>query len=175
VTSSRHVVFSHGKESGPWGTKIVAMAETARAAGCQVESIDYRGIDTAEGRVDRLVEVCKDLRGELVLVGSSLGGFVATAAASFLHARGVFLLAPAFYMDGLPALPPKVLDCPVEIVHGWHDEVVPLEHSLRFAREYGAALHVINDDHRLQGSIGRIRRLFEYFLLALDLPPEPGA
>ncbi len=172
MAASRYVVFSHGKESGPWGKKIIALAETARSEGYTVESIDYRGIDTVEGRVAKLAEGCKNLQGELVLVGSSLGGFVATAASSFLHARGLFLMAPALYMDGLPTLRPKVVDCPVEVVHGWNDDVVPLEHSMRFAREYGAALHLLDDDHGLHGSIRRIKHLFEYFLIAIDLPPE---
>ena len=40
-----YVCFSHGQESGPWGTKISAMADLARDRGCQVESIDYRGLE----------------------------------------------------------------------------------------------------------------------------------
>lgn len=171
MAASRYVVFSHGKESGPWGSKILALAETARRAGFAAESIDYRGIDSVEGRVAKLVEACQGLPGDLVLVGSSLGGFVATAAASSLQVRGLFLMAPAFYKEGLPTLRPLVIDFPVEIVHGWHDDVVPPEHSLRFAREHGAVLHLLNDDHVLHGSIGRIQRLFEDFLAAIDAPP----
>ena len=34
------VVFSHGKESGPWGTKIMAMAAVVRDLGLTVESVD---------------------------------------------------------------------------------------------------------------------------------------
>ncbi len=173
MDSSRYVVFSHGKESGPWGTKILAMAERARSQGYGVESIDYRGLDTVEARIAKLLERCRQLPGEPVLVGSSLGGFVATAAASSLQARGLFLLAPALYMEGLPGLQPNVVDCPAEIVHGWHDDVVPLEHSLRFAREYRAALHLLDDDHRLQRSIGRIQHLLEHFLSTLERPDSP--
>ena len=168
----RYVVFSHGKDSEPWGSKISLLAETARVEGYEVDSVDYRGVDDPLERVARLVDACQGLAGDLVLVGSSLGGYVCTAASSFLHARGVFLLAPAFYLDPLPPLRPRVVDCPVEIVHGWHDDVVPLEHSTRFAREYGAALHVLDDDHRLHGSIRRIKHLFEFFLISIDLPPE---
>ena len=43
--AERFVVFSHGKDSEPWGSKIAAMAEIAREEGFQVESVDYRGID----------------------------------------------------------------------------------------------------------------------------------
>ncbi len=52
-----------------------------------------------------------------------------------LHARGVFLMAPALYLEGLPPLRERLLDCPAAIVHGWLDEAVPVEHSIRFARE----------------------------------------
>lgn len=168
--TSRYVVFSHGKESGPWGRKIAALADVARSEGYQAESVDYRGIDGPRERIARLVDFCKELQGDLVLVGSSMGGYVSVASASLLHARGVFLMAPALYMEGLPPLRENLLDCPATIVHGWYDEVVPFEHSVRFAKDYGAALHLLRSDHRLHNQLRVIRYLFEYFLIALDLP-----
>ena len=135
VVMGRHVVFSHGQESGPWGRKISALADVARSEGYEAHSVDYRGIDAPKARVARLVDFCKELSGDLVLVGSSLGGFVAVSSASLLHARGLFLMAPALYVPGLPELRPGRLDCPVVVVHGWRDEVVPPEDSVRFARE----------------------------------------
>ena len=173
--ANRYVVFSHGKDSGPWGKKITALADVARAEGYDVESVDYRGIDTPRGRIDRLIEVCKKLSGDLVLVGSSLGGYVTVAAASLLHARGAFIMAPALYMEGLPPLRERLLDCPTMIVHGWNDAVVPVEHSIRFAREYRAGLHLLDDDHQLHLQLPFIRYVFEYFLIGLDQPAEPGA
>ena len=86
--------------------------------------------------IAKLVDFCKELAGDLVLVGSSLGGYIAVASASLLHARGVFLMAPALYMEGLPELRAGVLDCPASVVHGWRDDVVPYEHSVRFANTY---------------------------------------
>jgi pimeloyl-ACP methyl ester carboxylesterase len=168
--TTRYVVFSHGQESGPWGRKISALAEVARSEGYETESVDYRGIDTPRERITRLADFCKELQGDLVLVGSSLGGYVAVASASLLHARGVFLMAPALYLEGLPELRAGVLDCPAAIVHGWGDDVVPYAHSMRFAQHYGAALHLLNADHRLHSQIRVLRYLFEYFLIALDLP-----
>lgn len=169
--SKRYVVFSHGKDSGPWGTKISALAETARAEGYEVESVDYRGIESATERVTRLADFCKNLHGELVLVGSSLGGYVSVAAAATLHARGVFLMAPALYVPGLPPLRQRMLDCPAALIHGWRDAVVPFDGSVRFAREYGAQLHLLDSDHQLHDQLRFIKYLFEYFLIALDLPP----
>jgi predicted esterase YcpF (UPF0227 family) len=88
--TERYVVFSHGKDSEPWGSKIAAMAEIAREEGFHVESVDYRGIDDPQARVTRLLAFCKDLRGSLVLVGSSMGGYVSVAGSSLLQARGMF-------------------------------------------------------------------------------------
>ena len=52
---TRHVVFSHGQESGPWGRKISALAEIARSEGYEAHSVDYRGIDLPRARVAKLV------------------------------------------------------------------------------------------------------------------------
>jgi len=169
--TQRYVVFSHGQESGTWGRKISALAEVARSEGYEVHSVDYRGIEEPRARVAKLVESCKEFAGDLVLVGSSMGGYVSVASASLLHARGVFLMAPALYMEGLPELRQGVLDCPSAIVHGWRDDVVPFEHSVRFAKTYRSALHLVESDHRLHNQIRVIQYLFEYFLIALDLPP----
>jgi predicted alpha/beta-hydrolase family hydrolase len=167
---SRHVVFSHGKESGPWGRKISALAEVARSERYEAHSVDYRGLEEPRARVAKLVDFCKELSGDLVLVGSSLGGYVAVASASLLHARGLFLMAPALYLEGLPELRAGVIDCPASVVHGWRDDVVPFEHSVRFANSSKAALHLLESDHRLHNQLRVIQYLFEYFLIALDLP-----
>jgi fermentation-respiration switch protein FrsA (DUF1100 family) len=171
VAAGRHVVFSHGQESGPWGRKISALAEVARSEGYEAHSVDYRGIVEPRARVAKLVAFCKELSGTLILVGSSVGGYVSVASASLLHARGVFLMAPALYLPGLPELRPGVLDCPATVVHGWRDEVVPYEHSVRFAQSSRSALYLLESDHQLHDQIRAIQNLFEYFLIALDLPP----
>ena len=51
VVTGRHVVFSHGLESGPWGRKISALAEVGRAEGYDVHSVDYRGITEPLARI----------------------------------------------------------------------------------------------------------------------------
>jgi pimeloyl-ACP methyl ester carboxylesterase len=163
------VCFSHGQESGPWGTKISAMADVARAEGWTVESLDYQGIDDARVRADKLVEYCRDQGEPIVLVGSSMGGYVATAAAARVGARGLFLLAPALYMPGYGEYMPDPLpDSPTMIVHGWRDAVVPHEGSVRYGRETGASVVLLDSDHRLTAMIDVINRLFRDFLSDLD-------
>ncbi|NNF41393.1 MAG: alpha/beta hydrolase [Woeseiaceae bacterium] len=158
------VIFSHGQESGPWGTKIRAMAEQVRAMGCEADSIDYQGIEDPGERAAKLRRECAQIDDRLILVGSSMGGHVATAAAGELGAAGLFLLAPAFYMPGFEELTPAAPAIPICIVHGWHDDIVPLEHSIRFARDCSATLHVVNGDHRLTANIDEINEFLTYFI-----------
>ena len=162
------VYFSHGQESGPWGTKIKSMAATVGKLGCRAESVDYRGIADPTDRVVKLVAECADVDEPLVLVGSSMGGHVATAAAAKVGAVGVFVLAPAYYMPGYEALTPPAPDIPISIVHGWKDDVVPVDNSIRFARACGANLHILDGDHRLTANIDDINHLLARFIETLD-------
>ncbi len=69
------VIFSHGKESGPWGSKIKAMADLAESKGCEVDSIDYTDlVDEPDARAERLIAVLQQETGPVILVGSSMGG-----------------------------------------------------------------------------------------------------
>ena len=150
------VIFSHGQESGPWGTKIRAMADLARELGCEADSIDYQGIADPSERVAKLINEVQDIDDKLILVGSSMGGHVATAAAEKLGAAALFVLAPAYYMPGFEDLTPPPPGMPFTIVHGWRDDVVPVENSIRYAGECRATLHVIDGDHRLTDNIDEI-------------------
>lgn len=158
------VIFSHGQESGPWGTKINKMAEAVRQAGHFADSVDYRGIDDPGERVNKLIAYCKELDTPPVLVGSSMGGHVATAAAATVSAKGLFVLAPAYYMPGFEALTPVPPEVPIQIVHGWHDDIVPVENSIRYAQECHAGLAIVDSDHRLTSAIDKIVAHLHYFL-----------
>src|SRR5512137_987689 len=100
---SATVCFCHGRESGPWGTKIRRLARVAEQFGCRVVSPDDRDTWDPGERVRRLVRLAADLPRPLILVGSSMGGYVVAAAATELQPLGLFLLAPAV---GLPGYPP---------------------------------------------------------------------
>jgi alpha/beta superfamily hydrolase len=158
------VCFSHGQESGPWGTKIRAMADVSEAAGWAVESIDYQGMPDPQARVEKLVAWCGRQDESPVLVGSSMGGFVANAAASRIGAPGLFLLAPALYLPGYEEFMPEHPSCRTLIVHGWSDDVVPWQGSVRYGSETGAELMLVDGDHRLTSNIDLISRLLLDFL-----------
>ncbi len=169
------VVFSHGKESGPLGAKIQALMAVARQQGAQVLSVDYRqdppGVahDPAQAgedrrRVAQLLATPLPAHGPLVLVGSSMGGYVATLASQTLQPAGLFLMAPAFYLPGYAQQDPAPHASCVLLVHGWGDTVVPAAHSLRFAQQHRCALHLLDGDHRLDAALPQLEALFALFL-----------
>ena len=157
------VYFSHGKESGPWGSKIKRLADVAKSFNYSVESIDYSDILDPDIRVERLINILENTEEDFILVGSSMGGYVSLVASEQVTTKGVFLLAPALYMNGY-----KIQDYSnntnVEIVHGWSDDIIPPENSIKFAKNNDCSLHLIAGDHRLNSSIEIVENLFSRFL-----------
>ena len=158
------VVFSHGKESGPWGTKITRLAKIAEANELTVESIDYTDTMDPDVRADRLLDILSAETGEYLLVGSSMGGYVSLVASEKLAARSIFLMAPALYIPGFRQQSYPSGCAHIEIVHGWDDDIIPVENSIRYAREADCSLHLISGDHALNGSLATVASLFENFI-----------
>jgi alpha/beta superfamily hydrolase len=161
------VCFSHGKESGPWGVKITALAKVAENLGFSVTSIDYRKESDPELRVKRLCCEFEPSDGINVLVGSSMGGYVAAIASRHLNPDGLFLMAPAFGIEGYREQCPTPAARKITVVHGLNDMIVPCRNSVDFALKYHAELHLLDDDHPLTNSIPVICDLFRSFLNSL--------
>lgn len=157
------VYFAHGKESGPWGRKIQDLAKVAQDQGFVVESPDYSTTMNPYERVEMLLSQ-QPQATNLVLVGSSMGGFVSTIASQKLHPAGLFLLAPAFYMPGYTEHVPSGQIRELVVVHGWQDAIIPVTHSIRFAQEYQAQLYILNSDHQLLDQLPLLCQLFKLFL-----------
>ena len=83
------IIFSHGKESGPQGSKILAMAKVAESLGFTCQSIDYCGLEDPMSRVAKCKSVVSRLKDAPILVGSSMGGYVSTAVARLGSNSGV--------------------------------------------------------------------------------------
>ena len=165
-----YVVFSHGKESGPMGSKIRCLMAEAERLGLKTLSVDYRNCATASERVVLLDETLKNLDTppqQVVLVGSSMGGYVSTVMANNLPVAGLFLMAPALWMlaEEYTVQTYQPQTSKVEITHGINDEVVPYENSIRFTREHeGTILHLVPDDHRLKASLDFLACQFRRFI-----------
>ncbi len=152
------IVFSHGKESGPEGGKIRHLRETAHEhCTCNTLSVDYREIKSPDERAKHLVETALKLHGDIIFVGSSMGGYVSTVASCSVPVRGLLLMAPAFYLGAEYKVARPSTPCDkVSIVHGRLDEEVPFEKSVKFAEEFGAKLKLVDDGHRLKKSYGEL-------------------
>ncbi len=173
MSVERLVCFAHGKESGPWGTKITRLAEVARTRGFEVMSPDYSGTHDPHERVKLLLDL--DPRaGKLVLVGSSMGGYVAAHACANLAPDALFLMAPALYFPGWDAEPQGIPrhSC---VVHGWDDEVVPVDRAQRFAQAHGSELHLLHSGHTLNDQLPALSflldRMLERVVAAGEMPP----
>jgi len=168
------VIFAHGRESGPWGTKIRAMAKVVEALGGCVVSPDHSDTRDPELRVARLIAEAGNHDDPIVLVGSSMGGYVATLASRTVNPVGLFLMAPAFGMPGYQNPSPQPCAGSLSVVYGWDDPVVPFEGVMTFAHTYRATLHVVPAGHALVEQMDWLTRIFALFLedsLALNEAP----
>ena len=157
-------IYNHGKESEPWGSKALALAKIAEQHGYSVQSPDYRAQSDPDERVRQLLTMDFSEYQEIVLIGSSMGAYVATVAAEKLQPAGLFLLAPAFYLPGYQQTqfyPPanKTL-----VIHGWQDDIVNPEHAWRFCQQYQIRLNMLDADHRLLSEMPKITQTFDLFL-----------
>lgn len=160
------ICFNHGKESGPWGTKIARLAEIGRARGYAVMSPDYTHTHDPQKRVDQLLDLAPHGR-PLVLVGSSMGGYVAAHACAALRPDALFLMAPALYFPGWESEP---ADIPAycEVLHGLHDDIVPTAVAERFCAVHGARLHLLEAGHTLNECLDTVAEHFDRFLTRLS-------
>lgn len=158
-----YIIFNHGKESGPWGSKISALAEVARKHNFSVDSVDYEGIYDPGKRVQMLLEFCRSRR-PAILVGSSMGGYVAATASETIKPDGLFLMAPAFGIPSYELNNPKPVATYTSIVHGWNDEIVPVDNVLRYAKENNCTLTVLDAGHTLNERLGEICIIFDAFI-----------
>ena len=177
MPNSPLVIFSHGKETGPWGTKIRRLADVAQSAGWQVISVDYAAqtgqLDAPAGlRLQALLHLLATSlppHSQLALVGSSMGGWVSAQAACHVLPAGLFLLAPALGIASCPSQWPDVdSSVDIEITHGWADDVIPAQNSITFAQRTSARLHVVADDHRLSQSLDALCISFAAFLARIS-------
>lgn len=159
-----NVIFAHGRESGPWGTKIRALSKVAERYGCRVISRDDSDNRDPELRVARLIDEVNLLQGPVVLVGSSMGGYVVTVASQVVRPVGLFLMAPAFGLPGYQNQAPSPICRELTVIHGWNDDVVPIKAVINFARAHQAMFHLVPARHALLEQVDWLTLVFQQFL-----------
>jgi predicted esterase len=161
------IYFSHGMESSPKGTKIRVLSKVAESHGYSHESIDYTDTFDPDIRAERLIRICQEDSRNKIFVGSSMGAYVSLCACKKIKTNGLFLMAPALYLPGYKQQEFNVTSDFISVIHGFRDEVIPFEHSIRFSKQHLCDLHLINSDHRLNDRIKDIEILFKYFLIKM--------
>ncbi len=171
-----HCILSHGFESGPDATKVTALAEAAERLGWTHERPDYTDLDAKHevselgdvpARLQRLLQLAQAAAagGPLVLAGSSLGAWISAQASLEVPVCGLFLMAPPIWPDKPHAM--RAADVPVSILHGWHDELIPAQQVVDWAKPRNARLLLVDDSHRLSGHVEASADAFAAFLQAL--------
>jgi pimeloyl-ACP methyl ester carboxylesterase len=139
-------VFIHGLDSSSRGTKGCFFRE--RYPGIFLE--DYSG-----SLAERMAQLERDLSGKenLILVGSSYGGLMATifACRNEARVRRLILLAPALGHADFSTYIRQPLQIPIILYHGRYDDVVPPGPTRQIAARLFAYLdhHIVEDDHNL--------------------------
>ncbi|HEX7639367.1 MAG TPA: alpha/beta fold hydrolase [Burkholderiaceae bacterium] len=164
------VCHPHPLQGGTMDNKVVTtVARALLQRGWRVVRFNYRGVgksegswDEGRGEVDDALAVIAAHRaaGEpLVLGGFSFGGYVAASAAMKLpeadRPQRLVLVAPATAKYGTP---PVVADS--LLIHGEADEVVPLQHSLDWARPQALPVVVVpGAGHFFHGQLPLLKAL----------------
>ena len=170
---SGHVIISHGLNSGPDATKATALAQACDLLGWSCERPDYRDLDAVmpplgdvEGRIRRLRHIVSNINGPVLLAGSSMGAFISAQVSLQVPVRGLFLMAPPIALEGYD-MPLQTAAVPLSIVHGWHDELIPADAVLQWAKRHHARVCMVNDDHRLGAHVDYCAQQFALFLGSL--------
>lgn len=162
------LIYNHGKDSMPWGEKALALTAIGKRHGYQVVSPDYRAGNDPDRRVEQLLATDWPAYEQIVLIGSSMGAYVATVAAETIKPRALFLIAPAFYLPGYQRTDFNPCSGRIVVFHGWRDDVVPPENAWRFCQCHRARLHMLDGDHRLLSALPEMVTEFERLLLELE-------
>jgi alpha/beta superfamily hydrolase len=162
------LILSHGLESGPDATKVTALAKIAEPLGFRSVRPDYRDLDATrdvsriDARITRLIEHAPAAQ-PVILAGSSMGAFISGFASLQLNCVGLFLIALPISINGY-VRPFNAKAVPTALVHGWDDELCPVEDVITFARVRGDAITLVRDEHRLAAHVDFVAEQFRLFL-----------
>jgi predicted esterase YcpF (UPF0227 family) len=164
MSKATTVYFSHGKESGPWGIKITYLAKIAEAHGLNVKSIDYRETLDPDKRVRKLISILEKETSNIILAGSSMGGYVSAVTANDIDVQGLFLIAPALYFKRFKVADYVPRTDNTYVIHGWDDDIVPVERSQKFSKINKATMQLLDGGHTLNDQLQPMGDFFQQFL-----------
>lgn len=144
--------FLHGLESSGNGTKGRFFKETFP----EMIVADFSG--NLESRLQQLEELCANT-DELVLVGSSFGGLMATCFAinSPDRVKKLVLMAPALNFPGFQ-VPQHKIEVPTYLLIGSLDDVTPADRVIPLAELTfsNIEINMVEEDHMLHQSFSEL-------------------
>lgn len=163
------VYFLHGRDSSPLSHKIQHLGAIATSLGWKVVAPDFSVTKDPDLRVQLFLETVQQLSAKSVIVGSSMGGYVALMASKTVQPDALLLLAPALDLPGYADSNPQPVSGDVTIIHGWNDNLIAPAAVVKFATEHRSALHLVNDDHTLHQTLPFIGDLLTSILNRCNL------
>jgi len=155
----------------------VTLAKTFADLGCVTLRFNFRGVGASEGEFTggdgeledlfTVTEFAREQFGELPLIlsGFSFGGYVAARAAQKLQPRHLILAAPAVGRFAMPPVAPDTL-----VIHGEHDDVVPLADALDWARPLRLPIVVLPEaEHFFHGRLTQLRDIIKQHFIGTPL------
>jgi hypothetical protein len=155
---------------GTMDNKVVTtLAKTFVELGFAALRFNFRGVgasegefDSGNGEVEDVLAAVRHARAEfghlpLILSGFSFGGYVQARAAQHLHpqAHKLVLVAPAVGRFEMPHVPHNTL-----LLHGEHDEVIPLADALDWARPQHLPVVVLPEaGHFFHGRLNQLKQI----------------
>jgi len=160
------ICHPHPQHGGTMDNKVVVtLARAFVQSGWRAARFNFRGIggsagawDEGRGEIDDAIAVACALRvgnEPLAMAGFSFGAYVASHAAAALGAKPLVLIGPATQNFTVAAVPQGTL-----VVHGEHDEVVPLSATFDWARPQSLPVVVVpGGGHFFHGQLPLLKEL----------------
>jgi alpha/beta superfamily hydrolase len=156
----------------------VTLAKTFAELDCVALRFNFRGVGASageftggEGEEQDMITVARYAREQfgaalpLLLSGFSFGGYVAARAALHLHPQHLVLAAPAVGRFAMPLVQADTL-----IIHGEHDEVVPLADALDWAGPQQLPIVVLPEaGHFFHGRLTQLRDIVRRHFTGVEL------
>jgi alpha/beta superfamily hydrolase len=153
------------------GTKdnkvVTTLAKAFFSLGYLTARPNFRGVGSSEGTHDHGIGETEDLLAVIaylrqryddppfVLAGFSFGSFVQTRVAKAIRAEHIVLVGPAVNRFAAEAVPAETL-----VIHGEHDDVVPLKDVLDWARPQQLPIVVVpGGEHFFHGRLNLLAQI----------------
>ncbi len=173
--------YIHGYQSSPQGEKAILLKKTIQAI-----PITYRDGNAEDLIIShclkRIGTVIQD-DSHVILIGSSLGGFLAASTAlTHSNVKQLILLNPAIVplnidLNTIESMPLRILEdmreqrfftekitASITIIRGIQDDVVPYQWILSFAKAQKATIKFYDDDHRFSKNLKNLPRIIAELL-----------